>query len=39
VQEISASVRLSANATLDDLKLAATSHLANWELPRHWEIG
>ncbi len=39
VQEISASVRLSANATLDDLKLAATAHLANWELPRHWEIG
>lgn len=38
VQEISASVRLLEGATLDQLKLAATGHLANWELPRHWEI-
>lgn len=38
VQEISANVRLCANATLDQLKLAATTHLANWELPRHWEM-
>lgn len=37
VEEISASVRLSGNATLDQLKQAATNHLANWELPRHWE--
>jgi acyl-coenzyme A synthetase/AMP-(fatty) acid ligase len=37
VEEISASVQLSGNATLDQLKKAATSHLANWELPRHWE--
>lgn len=39
VEEISASVRLSGNATLDQLKQAATAHLANWELPRHWERG
>lgn len=39
VEEISASVLLSANATLDQLKQAATAHLANWELPRHWELG
>ena len=38
VEEISASVRLSGNATLDQLKQAATSRLANWELPRHWEV-
>lgn len=38
VQEIFASIRFSANATLDDLKLAAAAHLANWELPRHWEM-
>jgi long-chain acyl-CoA synthetase len=39
VQEISARVRLSAHVTLDQLKLAATTYLVNWELPRHWEIG
>lgn len=38
VEEISASVRLFGNATLDQLKQAATAHLANWELPRHWEM-
>ena len=38
VQEISASVRLLEGATLDQLKLAAPGHLANWELPRHWDL-
>jgi hypothetical protein len=37
-EEISASVSLSGNATLEELKQAATAHLANWELPRHWEV-
>ncbi len=37
-EEISASVNLSKDATLEELKQAATAHLANWELPRHWEV-
>lgn len=37
-EEISASVSLSGDATLEKLKQAAPAHLANWELPRHWEV-
>jgi hypothetical protein len=36
VEEIVAHVELQSGASLDQLKQA--THLANWELPRHWEV-
>jgi len=37
VEEIAARVELAAGATLPQLKQAALDHLANWEVPRHWQ--
>jgi len=39
VEEIAARVELAAGATLPQLKQAALDHLANWEVPRHWQEG